>query len=215
MQCEKMCKRLLESAKRIGWEAIEQQEFVSPRFRGRDDNADVSLPTAAKGLMIGPYPVLVCDIELGSSESIMSVLHPIHNQMIIARSYMDATEVINAHIILVGKLNSQGIDPDRIIDLIERDETVCRKLIWLLPPADLEISYREFLERTFLAQPWAFTDEQDNAPLDHNDSLLEKSLQNQGLSAAAAEKWVRLAEKNFDDPEDLVEALVAAMEESE
>jgi hypothetical protein len=212
MLSDDMSKRLLSSAESIGWISAEVPAFVSSHFRGRNDDVEVALPKGAKGLRLGAYPILIVDMDLSATDAVPQQLQQVHNQMIIARSFMQASEVINAHIFLVATEPTTQADWIQMVDLIERDETVCRKLVWLRQDGNLDQSFQEFVERTFLAQPWAFADEQDNAPLDQNDKLVESVLRSQGLSAAAAAKWIELAGAKLDDPQELVEQLVSAME---
>lgn len=215
MMLNDICDRLISSAREIGWIAVEEPTFAAKKFRGREANAEVPLPQRTIGMRLGAYPVLLVNVELGAEEAISAQLKKVHNQMFLARSYMRAGELINAHIILVADDTADHIDPEQLRDVIERDETVCRKLVWDIRENSEEQSYQEFIERTFLAQPWAFTHNEVNAPLDQNDELVERVLQKQGLSSAAASKWVELIDAKLDDPEYFVERLVAAMDDKQ
>ncbi|MCJ2130619.1 ABC-three component system middle component 1 [Methylobacterium sp. E-045] len=207
--------KLIASAQQIGWSATIEPDFVSPKFRGRQDASAASLPENTIGLRLGAYPALVGPIALKTSEDMQVSLKALHNQMVIARSYMRAEEVINAHIMLCVTTTGSQADWRGIIDLAERDETVCRKVIWM-PDADaLDTSYEHFLARTFLAQPWRSLDAVLNAPLDHNQGLAERILVRHGLSEPAAERWVKLADTYKDDPDGLIPQLVAAREQAE
>jgi hypothetical protein len=192
-----------------------EPDFAAPRFRGRPDDSGASLPEMAIGMRLGAYPVIVAPIVLHDIERMRASLRMLHNQMVIARSYMRAEEVINAHIMLcVTDTNAQA-DWRRIIDLAERDEAVCRKVVWM-PEADaVDTSYEAFVARTFLAQPWRSLDTVCNAPLDHNQGLAERILVKHGLSQAAAERWTVLAERYRDDPDGLIPQLVVAREQPE
>jgi hypothetical protein len=135
--------------------------------------------------------------------------------MVIARSYMRAEEVINAHIMLCVVSTNAEADWRGIVDFAERDETVCRKIVWLPDAERVGLSYESFLARTFLAQPWKSIEAVLNAPLDHNQGLAERILVRHGLSIAAAKRWVALAEIYKDDPDALIPELVAAREQVE
>jgi hypothetical protein len=212
MLIDDLCARLIASAKAVGWTTSEEPNFVSQRFRGRDEEAQVQLPIGARGLRLGRYPVVVGAIDVKDSDGMLSQLRSAHNQMVLARSFMRADEIIDAHIFFVTEVPSPDADWAQLVDLVERDESVCRKIVWVPHITDLNASYDAFLDRTFLAQPWISTDEQNSAPLDQNERLVENILQKNGLSAAAAAKWVQLADLGLDDHDELIDQLVAAME---
>lgn len=215
MTPEILVDKLTVSAKSLGWTATIEPDFTSPKFRGRQDASAASLPETAIGLRLGAYPLLVAPIALNSSEEMQASLRALHNQMVIARSYMRAEEVINAHIMLCVTTTHSEADWRGIIDLAERDETVCRKVVWMPDTDALDTSYDLFLARTFLAQPWRSLEAVLNAPLDHNQGLAERILVRHGLSQRAAKRWVVLAETYKDDPDGLIPQLVAAREQPE
>jgi hypothetical protein len=207
--------KLFASARALGWPIAVESEFASPRFRGRQDASAAPLPDTTFGLRLGAYPVLVAPIALNSSDQMRTSLRALHNQMVIARSYMRAEEVINAHIMLCVTTTNAQADWRGIIDLAERDEAVCRKVIWL-PDADaVDASDEFFLARTFLAQPWRSLEAVLTAPLDHNQGLAERILVRHGLSELAAKHWVALAETYKGDPDGLIPQLVDAREQAE
>jgi hypothetical protein len=193
--------KLVASAKSIGWPATIEPDFASPKFRGRQDVSPASLPAIKFGLRLGAYPVLVAPIALNNTDGMQASLKALHNQMVIARSYMRAEEVINAHIMLCVIETDSKADWRGIIDLAERDETVCRKVVWMPDTDRVDNSYEEFLARTFLAQPWRSLQAILNAPLDHNEGLAERILVRHGLSVPTAQRWVELAETYKDDPD--------------
>jgi hypothetical protein len=207
--------RLVGAAKAIGWPTTIEPDFASPKFRGRQEASAASLPATKIGLRLGAYPVLVAPVALNSREDMQVSLKALHNQMVIARSYMRAEEVINAHIMLCVTETDPKVDWRGIIDLAERDETVCRKVIWMPDTDAIDASYEAFLARTFLAQPWRSLEAVLNAPLDHNQGLAERILERHGLSVAAAKRWVELAEAYKDDPDALIPQLIAAREKLE
>lgn len=213
MTPEILSDKLLASATALDWPATVEADFASPRFRGRQDASGAPLPSSAIGLRLGAYPVIVAPIALNSSDEMQSSLRALHNQMVIARSYMRAEEVINAHFMLCVTATNPKADWRGIIDLAERDETVCRKVVWM-PEADaVDASFQRFLARTFLAQPWRSHDAVLNAPLDHNQGLAERILVKHGLSQPTAKRWVELAEIYKEDPDGLIPQLVAALEQ--
>jgi len=173
-----------------------------------------SLPKDAVGLRLGDYPVLVASIELGNLADMQASLRSLHTQMVIARSYMAAEEVINAHIMLIALAPDPRQDWRRALDLAERDETVCRKLIWIPNPDEIDQSYASFVARTFLATPWKNAPSVRSAPLDRNQGLVLRTLENHGLSQDSAARWIDLTHQIHDDPDNLVAALTTAREAS-
>ena len=214
MTTEMFCKRLCASAAELGWEVSVVDGFTAQRFRGRVEVTEKSLPKDAIGLRLGDYPVLVASIELGNLADLQASLRSLHTQMVIARSYMAADEVINAHIMLIALASDPRQDWRRALDLAERDETVCRKLIWIPNHDDLEESYALFAARTFLATPWKSAPSVQSAPLDHNQGLVLRTLEKHGLSQDAAARWIGLANQIHDDSDNLVAALTTAREAS-
>jgi hypothetical protein len=214
MTTEMFCKRLCASAAELGWEVSVVDGFTAQRFRGHVEVTEKSLPKDAIGLRLGDYPVLVASIELGSLADLQASLRSLHTQMVIARSYMSAEEVINAHIMLIALESDPLLDWRRALDLAERDETVCRKLIWIPNPDDLDRSYALFAARTFLATPWKSAPSVQSAPLDRNQGLVLRTLEKHGLSQEVAERWIGLTNQIHDDPDNLVAALTTAREAS-
>lgn len=215
MNPEILSEKLVASAKSHAWPVEIEPDFTSPRFRGREDSSAAALPFTAIGLRLGAYPVLVAPIALDSSEKMQVSLRVLHNQMVIARSYMSADEVINAHIMLCVTATNSQADWRGLIDLAERDDTVCRKVVWMPDVVAIDASYDAFLARTFLAQPWRSLEAVLNAPLDHNQGIVERILVKHGLSAPTAKRWILLAENYKNDPEGLIPELVAAREKPE
>jgi hypothetical protein len=214
MTTEIFCKQLCASAAALGWEASVEDDFTVQQFRGRAEVTEKSLPKDAIGLRLGDYPVLVASIELGNVADLHASLRSLHTQMVIARSYMAAEEVINAHIMLIALESDPLQDWRRAVDLAERDETVCRKLIWIPNPDDLDQSYALFAARTFLATPWKSASSVQSAPLDRNQGLVLRTLEKHGLSQEAAARWIGLTNQIHDDPDNLVAALTTAREAS-
>lgn len=208
-----MYMRLLTAAGSIKWEIRENPELVAHTFRGGDAETDVPLPLHARGLIIGRYPVIACALRLTSRDDVEKDLRAAHNQMMIARSYLSDMQVIDAHIFFVAETPVSDFDWKQQVDSIQRNEIVCRKLVWIRDSGDVEASFESFIGRSFLAQPWQNVSELIGAPLDHNERLVERVLESLGLSAEAASAWVELTRTPQDDERDFVERLVAAMEE--
>jgi len=203
--------RLKNTAADLGWAVSDEPAFVSKRFRARSEDSTADFPTKAFGLRLGRYPVIVAPIALGDVPEMQDDLRRLHSQLVIARSHMPPAQVINAHIFLCA-ISMPSKDWKRVRDLAERDEAVCRKLIWMPDEARLDQSYLDFVGGTFLAQPWRQNDSVLDAPLDYDNDLVERVLREQGLSAAAAAEWISLATQYENNPIDLVPQLVTAMD---
>ena len=211
MTAEELKTRLIATAIQLGWSGADVPDFVLPQFRGRPDASTAELPEKAYGLRLGAYPVLVAPISLGTSAEMQSALRLLHSQMVIARSYMGRDEVINAHIFLCAVGATQNTDWRNVIDLAERDEKVCRKVVWLPDSKELDASYEAFRARTFLAAPWNVVTEQMNARLDTNQSLAANMLTNAGLAETTVSTWIDIVNQSADDPDTMVVRLVDAL----
>ncbi|MGE8258281.1 MAG: ABC-three component system middle component 1 [Stenotrophomonas sp.] len=214
MTTDDLKKRLLGSASALGWDTEEVPDFVAKQFRGRLDASGSALPTEAYGLRLGAYPVIVAPIILGEMEEMKSALRLLHSQLVIARSYMSKTELINAHIFMCVVEVAQGVDWRRAIDVLERDESVCRKIVWMPESSNVEQSYEAFLARTFLASPWRDVSERHDASLDRIQGLAELLLVRAGLPAAAAPAWIAAVESHGDDVDAMIDKLVRARGET-
>jgi hypothetical protein len=95
MTPETLREKLVASAKALDWPVTMEPDFTSPRFRGREDASAAALPETTIGLRLGAYPVVVAPIALHSIEQMQASLRVLHNQMVIARSYMRAETSIS------------------------------------------------------------------------------------------------------------------------
>ena len=202
--------RLLATARDQGWEAREEPKYMSRTFRDRDDDISPLPQSRAIGLQLGDYPVLIATLRLEDRAALGKALKALHGQMVIARSHMAVDQIINAHILLCATEAGEG-DWEAVIDIAERDETVCRKLVWMPNADDIDASYRAFVDRTFLAQPWETGDQVTDAPLDHNVTLVQRVLVDCGLKPAIADRWEALAQLHESDPDTLIARLVDTM----
>lgn len=205
---------LVRATKRLGWQADEVKEFTSPTFRSRPTDSEAKPTPDLFGLRLGQYPVIIAPIALDSVEGVTSALKRLHAQMVVARSYMYEREVINAHLFLCATSPTAAGDWRRLVDLIERDEAVCRKLVWIPEQAAVQASFDTLLTRTFLAMPWAKIHAVSDAALDQIHDLAQRVLVKHGLTEDLAKKWVSLTERLIDDPQSLVTELVQSREAS-
>jgi hypothetical protein len=210
MTTETLKALLMEATERIGWKAVEVREFTFPTFRTRPVQPDIKPIDGLFGLRLGDYPAIVGPIQLDSVDGVTTALKKLHAQMVVARSYMSEREVINSHLFLCATSPTPTGDWRRLVDLVERDETVCRKVIWIPKQSALQDSFDAFLARTFLAMPWVRVETVSDAPLDKTYGLAERALQRHGLSQGAAHRWVALAGQLKGDADSLVTELVEA-----
>lgn len=205
---------LVDAAGNLGWRADEVRDFTSPTFRSRPTEPEAKRTDGLFGLRVGHYPVIVAPIGLDTVEGVTRALKKLHAQMVVARSYMYEREVINAHLFLCATSPTPTGDWLRLVDLIERDETVCRKLVWIPKQTAVQESFDAFLARTFLAMPWAHVSAVTDAQLDQTHQLAQRLLEKHGLTKDVAQQWVSLSERLVDDPESLVTELVSSREAS-
>lgn len=205
---------LLASAGTLGWAARVEPNYVARTFKGRKDDISPLPSGQAVGLQLGDYPVLVSTLQLEDRDKLQTRLKALHGQMVIARSFMRTEQIINAHIFLCATESGDG-DWLSVRDIAERDEAVCRKLVWLPATTSLEQSYSAFLERTFMARPWDAGSAVLDAPLDHNQALVQRVLVKTGLTPALADLWEQIVRDESDDPEVMVNKIVDVMEKAE
>lgn len=210
MTAEELRDRLMASASNLGWPVEQVPDFVSAQFRGRLDASTAPLPDVAYGIRLGAYPAIIASVTLGKKAEMQETLRLLHSQLVIARSYMTRTEVINAHIFLCAVNPRLDTDWRTVIDIAERDESVCRKVIWLPDPNDLDRSYAEFCARTFLAAPWEDVTERHDAPLDRVQGLAATLLIQAGLPEAITPAWIDIVDQAGEDLDAMVERLVGA-----
>lgn len=213
MTAQDLRDRLFASAHALGWSHEEVPAFVSPQFRGRTDASAASIPNIF-GIRLGAYPAIVASVTLGSPADMQEALKPLHSQMVIARSYMSPAELINAHILLCATDASPEADWRKALDLAERDETVCRKLIWLPDPKNFGASYEDFRNRTFLAAPWEAANERSDASLDLAQGLAATLLVEAGLTRKVADEWIEIVNQPEQDSGAMIERLVRARGEA-
>ncbi|PBB18855.1 hypothetical protein CK219_16100 [Mesorhizobium sp. WSM4313] len=136
----------------------------------------------------------------------------------IARSYVPPQCVVDMHLFLLFQADSIDDDQAAAIDRLERDESICRKQVFV-PRVNTAEAFEAFVDRTFLARPWAEQRPRTRGfQLDQPAAVVREILERQGLAPVAAEAWVRIADAyrsgEIAAPSELVRDLVAAMDES-
>lgn len=114
-----------------------------------------NLPAVVGGARLEGTPVLFGWLaDTPSYDAMNDSLRRYRNQAAIARSWLEV-DAANLQLFLATPLGTAGVaEWQEVSALIEADDRICRKLVWLLPEELLRESAAEFLSRTFLASPW-------------------------------------------------------------
>lgn len=194
--------------------ALHETRMRSAGFVGIDDDAapDASLPQEAESYIIGHHAILLGKLE-GSLVDAEKQWNRFLNQAAIARSWLPANVSEDLNLFFVGPSDGNALESWRELAAeIERDDRVCRKLVWL-PPAstgELESSLNRFLSRTFLARPWS----EAGAPGEHEiDRLrnLGSKLESDAATHSTVEEWLKILRASQGDSNDLVQQLTEAI----
>jgi hypothetical protein len=113
------------------------------------------LPPTVAGVRIDGTPVILAVLTGDPTyQGVRETLRRARNQATIARSWLDA-EAANLQMFLA-RHPSVTRDPlwEEFATLVEADDRVCRKLVWLPTTDGSGESADTFLARTFLASPW-------------------------------------------------------------
>ena len=209
--------KLEATAQANGMSVTHDRALASSVFRGgeQQENAQIQptdLPSRVVAAKLGRHSVLIGELpSTPSKEAVEDLLRRFRNQAVIARSHLSANEALDLQIILVGPPGSEASEKwSTLALLIERDEKVARKLAWLRPADAIsdDKSYREFIGRTFLAQPWVYEGNFVMADLDSLSRVPE--LGDGTLPRTTAQTWVQLTFQHQDDAATLVDSLIDA-----
>jgi hypothetical protein len=114
-----------------------------------------SLPAEVSGARIDGTPVLFCILTGDATyEGMSDNLRRLRNQATIARSWLE-TDAPNLQMFV--SVPPDGASPSAWLEyagVIEADDRICRKLVWLPADEGTGETAEEFLSRTFLASPW-------------------------------------------------------------
>lgn len=202
-------------AAELGLTVEAKPSYAGQIFAGGSDTSSArlepsDLPSHARGLRIGRYAVLLTLLpEAPDEEGLSEVVRRLRNQCVVARSYLSPAAALDLHAIVLGPRGSEGVDRWKALALIvERDERVARKLVWLRPQeasAD-EHSFADFAKRTFLARPWITNAIFSMAPLDN----VNRASSFEEVPRDTAGEWIRLATEPGIEPDSLVDQVVAS-----
>lgn len=202
-------------ALQVGLDVMSSPGLASQAFKGGEDSPSAlletrDLPALARGIKLGRHAVLLGLLpEVAREAEIVETLRRFRNQCVVARSHLSPNAALDLQVILVGPRGSQASDPWHTLALlVERDERVARKLVWLRPVEASQdtASLADFTKRTFLAHPWKDKGVFSMVPLDN----ISRAAVDGQVPRATADEWNTLATEHKSDPAALVEGLVAA-----
>jgi hypothetical protein len=209
------------AAKVVGLDAVTQPDLLSAQFRGGSDSEEVlkgpNLPLEAQTLTIGRFPVIFGRLPDSADVALVrDSVRRYRNQCVVAKSHMSPERSLDLQLWLVAPDGSDGDSAwIAIAAAIERDDRVCRKLVWL-PPVGNEgrtETFSVFVSRTFLARPWAASQSNSFLQLDRLSSPASLA-GDLGIQQSVLDRWFELAQDtDFNDGAELVDKLVEAWPE--
>jgi hypothetical protein len=186
-------------------------------------DADPSPTGIVRAVRIDCHHVFIGDLGADSAErAVHDSIRALHYRAANARMCLSTDQKDDLVLILAGPAGS-----DRVLSWeahasrLERDDRICRKLVWLPPVAEAEsmLAAREFLARTFLARPWEIELGANPRELDARERL-RKALEVRELARpgeiAILEAWFPLLVQFADqdtgavDATEIIEQLTAA-----
>lgn len=208
---------LAGAAEKVGLSAVDAPELTGNIFMGGDATASArlaasELPSPVRALRIGRYTLLLAMLpQEPSLGAVNEALRRFRNQCVVVRSFLSANEVLDVQGILVGPRGSERVDDwGALALLVERDDRVARKFVWLRPAdeaADHE-SLADLVKRTFLARPWVNDSTFTMAALDNLNRAA--AMWDASVPRDTVDEWVKLSLGPRDDADGLVDGLVAA-----
>lgn len=212
---------LIKEAKAYGWRCeLNPDPLIRATFRplslvGADAIAPAALlQSSNKGTIydrqaasIGEYSVIIG--SLGESWLEAAEAKDAHyEQAARARTWLDGYRQENLYLMLVGP--SGSCDTRQWNDFaysVERDESVCRKLVWLPPkPGDEFVhSIKRFCCRTFLARPWRLGEFE--AELDPLQALIRQA------GAKLPHAWANLLQQGISPGSELADQLINVLDD--
>ncbi|MBF0391211.1 MAG: hypothetical protein HQL38_00895 [Alphaproteobacteria bacterium] len=166
-------------------------------------------------LMVGAYPLILGAVT--AEHTALDEVRRFANQAAVSRTWLHPEQADNLQVFLVGPLGSDASPfwRDRRSQ-IERDERICRKLMWLPPeePVALSQSLDLFLARTFLVRPWTKGNSGLSSQLDSLSAIARTPLKD-GLPLALTKEWLDILNRAAEGGEELAAALCATLERNQ
>lgn len=198
---------IIREASKAGWEtkAMQLPQTKSERF---DSTLAEVVDLETRAFVVGLHPIILS--ELGTDLKVA----PMHwsaaqQQAAGARTTVAADSGEDLVLIMIGPSGSRESAEWRSFAMeVERDDLVCRKLVWLPPneSTENEAELQYFLCRSFLAKPWLTTHDSPQTAL---DTLTEPSAALLGWQEILDRQPLNRANVDYDD---LVDELIAAHE---
>lgn len=169
------------------------------------------------GILLGHYAILTS--ALGESPAEASQwIHASEYHAIATLSWLPRKYREDLHLFFVGPTGADG-DPAwlEIASRIERDERICRKLVWLPSKTRVQESADIFLERTFFARPWEALTSPSQPRLDPIEDVVQMLSTIQDLRdtpPTIVRKWLDVLTQP-GEVSDVVTPLILALEELE
>lgn len=216
---ERMFEFLRDAAHREGLPFLQRADLASTTFRGIDENAQgidpIDLPQDVMGISLGRCPIVLGELPAAPDGRLLqAAMRRYRNQAVVARSFLQPSQTCDLHLILAAPSGALHVDEwQQEAGAIERDERVCRKLVWLrsADPAQDEATFLSLLDRTFLARPWRQSSASASAELDHLSRFVATGA-GSGLASRVVSEWIalgRLTDEEHDN-DALVLELVSA-----
>lgn len=213
--------RVGRAAGSVGLSLVRREDLESREFRGGRGQETLQaslLPDEVYGAFVGRTPLLLAMLPDSHDEHVVDdAVKRLRNQSVIARSFLRPEQVVDLQLWLSGPLASAENPLWRSVAVvIERDERVARKLVWLRSavPEGHADSFSSFVARTFMARPWAVAPQRSHAQLDRLTALMSVA-SDEDVGPEVLRRWFDLAEAT-DDVEsgaELIEQLIAALKE--
>lgn len=156
-----------ELPRELTGQVLKQETWIGEGHESLHERAARDLPAVLGGAVLNRTPVLFGVLPRSPlATPIRDSVRRYRNQAAIARSWL-GVDAANLQLFLVSAVDD-GADAGwyDAAALIESDDRICRKLVWLAPHGSVRESAAEFLARTFLAAPWRRPATVTPAPLD-------------------------------------------------
>ena len=167
-----------ENPAALARDQLPAQQLLAVDANTPKEAGSADLTPSTPGMYLGKWSVLFGSLDTDDApppslpadrEAVIERWRRFQKRAAIARMTLDARRQDDLVLFLVGPV---GSDQDKewitLASQIERDDLVCRKLVWL-PPTSAEtyqLKLEAFLGRTFLARPWTPDGEVNQPRLD-------------------------------------------------
>jgi len=170
------------------------------------------LPEFRFAYTMRPYPHLVVVTALDPSSDEKAEVAPLLWWIACVRSRLGPVQRADLHAFIL--MDQRDSSAARWRSSLEGDDRFCRKLVWLVPQSvdELRDSARAFLDRTFLAQPWADEEKIAARGLDPFADLAESLSAGLEFPQGTIHDWLALLARPDLATRDLAEEMVRAAE---